>query len=66
MKKIIFLIYKEDLNMIKKNKNEKMTEREKKIREIKRRIKNGSYDLKTAIEGAAEKILEYPQSLLWR
>ena len=52
--------------MIRKNKNEKMTEREKKIREIKRRIKNGSYDLKTAIEGAAEKIIEYPQALLWR
>ena len=66
MKKIIFLIYKEDLNMIKKNKNKNMTEREKRIKEIKKSIKNGSYDLKTAIEGAAEKILEYPQSLLWR
>ena len=50
--------------MIKKN--EKKNEREKKIREIKRRIKNGSYDWKAAIEGAAEKILEYPQALLWR
>lgn len=50
--------------MIKKN--EKKNEREKKIREIKKSIKNGSYDWKAAIEGAAEKILEYPQALLWR
>ena len=50
--------------MIKKNK--KQNEREKKIKEIKKSIKNGSYDLKTAIEGAAEKIIEYPQALLWR
>ena len=52
--------------MIKKNKNKNMTEREKRIKEIKKSIKNGSYDLKAAIEDAAEKILEYPQALLWR
>ena len=50
--------------MIKKNK--KQNEREKKIKEIKKSIKNGSYDLKTAIEDTAEKILNYPQALLWR
>lgn len=50
--------------MIKKN--EKMTEKEKRIEEIKKSIKNGSYDWKAAIEGAAEKILNYPQALLWR
>lgn len=50
--------------MIKKN--EKKNEREKKIGEIKKSIKNGSYDWKAAIECAAEKILEYPQALLWR
>ena len=52
--------------MIKKNEKQNMTEREKKIREIKRRIKNGSYDLEEAINDTAEKILEYPQALLWR
>ena len=52
--------------MIKKNEKQNMTEREKKIKEIKKSIKNGSYDLEAAIEGAAEKILEYPQALLWR
>ena len=52
--------------MIKKNKNKKMTEREKRIKEIKKSIKNGSYDLKAAIEDTAEKILNYPQALLWR
>ena len=36
--------------MIKKNKNKNMTEREKRIKEIKKSIKNGSYDLKAAIE----------------
>ena len=50
--------------MIKKN--EKMTEKKKRIKEIKKSIKNGSYDWKAAIECAAEKILEYPQALLWR
>ena len=52
--------------MIKKNKNKNVTEREKRIKEIKKSIKNGSYDLKAAIEDTAEKILNYPQALLWR
>ena len=52
--------------MIKKNKTKIVSEREKKIREIKRRIKNGSYNWEAAIESAAEKIIEYPQALLWR
>ena len=52
--------------MIKKNKTKIVSEREKKIREIKKSIRNGCYDWKAAIEGAAEKIIEYPQALLWR
>lgn len=43
-----------------------MTTREEKIKRIKDQIKNGSYDLEKAIEGAADKILNYPQALLWR
>ena len=52
--------------MIKKNKNKNMTEREKRIKEIKKSIKNGSYNWEEAIEDTAEKILNYPQALLWR
>lgn len=52
--------------MIKKNEKQNMTEREKRIKEIKKSIKDGSYDWKAAIEDTAEKILNYPQALLWR
>ena len=37
-----------------------------KAKVIKAMIKNGTYDWSTAIEGAAVRILEYPESLLWR
>ena len=63
-KKYIHLQTSRSSNMIKKN--DKKNEREKKIREIKRRIKNGSYNWEEAIEDTAEKILNYPQALLWR
>lgn len=43
-----------------------MTTKEQKIKIIKNQIKNGTYDWKKAIEGAAEKISNYPQALLWR
>lgn len=37
-----------------------------KVKEIKEAVGNGSYDLEKAVEGTADKILKYPQSLLWR
>lgn len=37
-----------------------------KLKKIKLEIKNKTYDWKTAIEKTAERIIEYPQSLLWR
>lgn len=37
-----------------------------KIKEIKKAIKNGTYNWQTAIEDTAKKIVEYPESLLWR
>ena len=37
-----------------------------KVKEIKKAIKNGTYDWVKAIEHAADRIVEYPQSLLWR
>lgn len=43
-----------------------MTTKEEKIKRIKSQIKNGTYNWQKAIEGAAEKILNYPQALLWR
>lgn len=36
------------------------------IKNIKSRIKDGSYDWKEAIEDTADKIIEYPESLLWQ
>lgn len=47
-------------------KNLELTDRQIRIMEIKRAIKNGSYDWVKAIEDAAEKILQYPESLLWK
>lgn len=43
-----------------------MNTEDDKLGEIKEAVKNGSYDLEKAIEGTADKILEYPQCLLWR
>lgn len=43
-----------------------MNSRELKIKEIKEAIKNKTYDMKKAIEGAAVKISEHPEALLWR
>lgn len=43
-----------------------MNARELKIKEIKEAIKNKTYDMKKAIEGAAAKISEHPEALLWR
>ena len=43
-----------------------MDARAAKIKRIKSQIKNGTYNWQKAIEGAAEKISNYPQALLWR
>ena len=37
-----------------------------KVEMIKKAIKDKTYDWKAAIKGAAERILEHPESLLWR
>lgn len=37
-----------------------------KIQKIKSAIKNGTYDIEKAIEGTADKIVNYPQCLLWK
>lgn len=36
-----------------------------KIKEIKKAIKEGTYDWDKAVEATAERIMEYPESLLW-
>lgn len=43
----------------------KMDARSAKIKKIKSQIKNGTYNWQKAIESAAEKIINYPQALLW-
>ena len=37
-----------------------------KVETIKKAIKDKTYDWEAAIQGAAERILEHPESLLWR
>lgn len=37
-----------------------------KVAQIKAAIKNGTYDWQKAIEATAEKIIDNPESLLWR
>lgn len=37
-----------------------------KVQKIKEAIKNGTYDWAAAIEHTADRILEYPESLIWR
>lgn len=37
-----------------------------KVERIKKAIKDGTYDWAAAIEHVAERICEYPESLLWR
>ena len=37
-----------------------------KVEMIKQAIKDKTYDWEAAIKGAAERILEHPESLLWR
>ena len=37
-----------------------------KVVEIKKAIKNGTYDWNKAIKGTAVVIVDYPQSLLWK
>lgn len=37
-----------------------------KIKTIKEAIKNGTYNWQAAIEGAADRIIQYPESLIWR
>lgn len=37
-----------------------------KVEMIKKAIRAKTYDLEAAIKGAAEKILEHPEVLLWR
>jgi anti-sigma28 factor (negative regulator of flagellin synthesis) len=46
--------------------NFKEAKMSKKVIAIKKAIKNGTYDWKKAIEGAAKKISEHPEALLWR
>ena len=36
-----------------------------KIENLKKAIENGTYDWAAAIEHTAERIIEYPESLLW-
>lgn len=36
-----------------------------KVKAIKEAIKTGKYDWKGVVEQAADKIMEYPESLLW-
>lgn len=36
------------------------------VAEIKKAIKNGTYDWNKAIEHTADRIMDYPQSLLYR
>lgn len=40
-------------------------EKSMKVKMIKLAIKNGTYDWAAAIEHTAERICEYPESLLW-
>lgn len=37
-----------------------------KLKQLKKAIKSGKYDWKKAIEDTANKIVDYPQALLWR
>lgn len=37
-----------------------------KIEQIKKAIKNGSYNWELAVKDTADKIANYPQALLWR
>lgn len=43
-----------------------VTIKSEKIKKIKKEIKKGSYDWNKAIKSVAEKIMTYPQALLWR
>ena len=42
------------------------TPKSEKVLKIKSAIKSGTYDIKKAIEGAAERIVDNPQCLAWR
>lgn len=41
-------------------------ERKMELKALRRAIKKGQYDWKSAIEDTASKILEHPEALLWR
>lgn len=41
-------------------------ERNEKVEAIKTAIKNGTYDMEAAIEGAADRIVDNPICLAWR
>lgn len=41
-------------------------DRKAKIKQIKKAIKKGTYDWEKAIQSSADKIVDYPQALLWR
>lgn len=43
-----------------------MEKKNKNLKVIKIEIKNKTYNWQKAIEDTAERILEYPQALLWR
>lgn len=42
------------------------TPKSEKVRKIKNAIKSGTYDLESAINGAADRIVDYPQALGWK
>ena len=42
------------------------TPKSEKLRKIKKAIKSGTYDLESAIKGAADRIVDYPQALGWK
>lgn len=44
----------------------KKSKKSAKVLKIISAIKNGTYDIKKAIEGSADKIANYPQSLAWK
>lgn len=40
--------------------------RNTKVKALKKAVKSGTYDWKRAIESTAQKIIDYPQALLWK
>lgn len=40
--------------------------RSSKVKALKKAVKSGTYNWKRAIESTAQKIISYPQALLWK